>query len=219
MRKTFTIIIAIMLILSLSGCCLALAAGVGLAGYLILRKYGKLIYFGDYWKAFGTDASSKLTSNTEFESEPEITPATEAGFYNIVANGKMKGDVGGMVGKFATYTGDLNFKLTLILQMTVALSEPYPMNLVDLLAEGVGEPELKSLALSGTIAISNINPEYEPIIGSAENIVFNDTLIDVSPENKNSGIVMGGSVLVDEIELELEDFQKIIEAVSDMEAK
>lgn len=208
MKKALTILIILMLIFSLSGCCVAaVAAGLGVGIYLLLTKYGPLLYFGDFWATYGTTAATAVTEggagstidSTLFEAVTD--PVTSEISHILKISGTQKFEKADTIGKFASYSGTLNFVVISILP--------------DDYIEGsyfVDGAVFESMSLTGDIAIEDHDATYAKIVGWSKFIYMEDTSVGTD------GAVLEGVVKVDTLVLDLADYASLISDVREMDA-
>ncbi len=156
MKKTLMIVTSLLLIFSLSGCCLLLAGLGGLAAYGLFKEYGAIMFFADFWYYWGQNIGSLIPT------DPSGDNITDNGDGTYTATGEIQAEIDGnpIQGKFAQYRGPMTYSLT------------FSVN-------DDGNPVFQSCSVSGEIIISNIDENLAKFT-KGEKIIFTDTTLDIT---------------------------------------
>lgn len=195
--KKFQLLLVLVSIISISSCCLMVAAGLGVGGYFLVNKYGQLIYFADFWASSGSGSVRDFINKelSKFVNDPSLLPAKDSQdrycFTGVVDFDKEP--FGPVEGKYAIYS-----------------SKSAPLDYKLFLKEvASGDLVFDTFSLSGKIMVEDHKIEGT-IVTQPQYILFNETSIS------ESGAVAGGKVSVGDRDLDVSKYADLINRFSNM---
>lgn len=192
LTKKLQAIVSILLLASMTGCCLLVAAGLGIGGYFLVNKYGQLLYFADFWASEGSNSISVFISDQikKVKADPSLLPAKDSdGRYLFEGPCDFdKEPLGPVQGKYALYSSK---------------GEPlsYKLYLTEKSENKIG---FDTFILSGKIIVEDHKIEGT-IVTQPQFILFDETIIG------DDGAVTGGKVSVGDRDLDVSKYSDLIE--------